>query len=127
VSHRLLHRSWDYFFSLTGYVFRHNRHWRYHKEQRIWITKDGITSQSKQIPGGEAGMFHYWDADNWQRDRKEMTVLYADLEEKTRLPFAHEATLQMAASPAAAAAQQQQVPTPAQVPQRYQGVGVAAM
>lgn len=35
------------------------------------------------MPGGEQGTYTFWDPDNWAKERKEMVVLYADLEEKT--------------------------------------------
>ncbi|KAI0793031.1 hypothetical protein BC629DRAFT_1250434, partial [Irpex lacteus] len=59
-----------------------NRNWRYHKEMRIWITKETGTPSSQKVAGGEQGTYTYWDAENWEKARKEMTVLYADLEEK---------------------------------------------
>ncbi|RDB14635.1 General negative regulator of transcription subunit 2 [Hypsizygus marmoreus] len=59
-----------------------NRNWRYHKDLRLWITKESGTSPSQKVPGGEEGQYTFWDPDNWMKERKEMTVLYADLEEK---------------------------------------------
>jgi CCR4-NOT transcription complex subunit 2 len=61
---------------------RFNRNWRYHKELRHWITKETGTSPSQKVQGGEQGTYTFWDPDNWQKERKDMTVLYADLEEK---------------------------------------------
>lgn len=60
-----------------------NRNWRYHKDLRHWITKETGTSPSQKVQGGEQGTYTYWDPENWQKERKEMTVLYAELEEKT--------------------------------------------
>ena len=34
------------------------------------------------MPGGEQGTYTFWDPDNWGKERKEMIVLYSDLEEK---------------------------------------------
>jgi CCR4-NOT transcription complex subunit 2 len=59
-----------------------NRNWRYHKELRIWITKESGSAPSTKIPGGEAGTYTWWDPESWTKERKEMTVRYADLEEK---------------------------------------------
>lgn len=36
---------------------------------------------------GEQGLFTYWDPDNWEKGRKEFTVMYADLEDKTTPVF----------------------------------------
>ncbi|CAA7261530.1 unnamed protein product [Cyclocybe aegerita] len=62
-----------------------NRNWRYHKELRLWITKESGTSPSQKVQGGggEQGQYTFWDPENWVKERKEMTVLYADLEEKS--------------------------------------------
>ncbi|PCH40405.1 hypothetical protein WOLCODRAFT_24080 [Wolfiporia cocos MD-104 SS10] len=59
-----------------------NRNWRFHKELRLWLTKETASTPSQKVPGGEHGTYAYWDPENWERNRKEMTVLYADLEEK---------------------------------------------
>lgn len=63
-------------------TFRFNRNWRYHKELRHWITKETGTAPSQKVPGGETGSYTFWDPENWQKERKDMTVLYVDLEEK---------------------------------------------
>jgi len=60
-----------------------NRNWRYHKELRLWITKEAGTPPSQKVPGGEQGTYTFWDPDSWRKDRKDMTVHYADLEEKS--------------------------------------------
>ncbi|KAI0298125.1 hypothetical protein B0F90DRAFT_1633024, partial [Multifurca ochricompacta] len=60
----------------------YNRNWRYHKELRIWLTKESGTAPSQKVPGGEQGTYTFWDPENWGKERKEMVVLYADLEEK---------------------------------------------
>ncbi|PPQ84281.1 hypothetical protein CVT25_013219 [Psilocybe cyanescens] len=61
-----------------------NRNWRYHKDLRLWITKESGTSPSQKVQGGggERGSYTYWDPENWVKERKEMMVLYSDLEEK---------------------------------------------
>jgi CCR4-NOT transcription complex subunit 2 len=67
---------------------RWNRNWRYHKERRLWITKETGTTPSQKVAGGEQGSYTIWDAENWAKERKEMAVLYADLEEKNHPVFA---------------------------------------
>ncbi|KAJ7163089.1 NOT2 family protein [Mycena filopes] len=59
-----------------------NRNWRYHKDLRLWITKESGTAPSAKVPGGEQGLYTIWDADAWGKEHKEMSVLYAELEEK---------------------------------------------
>jgi len=61
--------------------------WRFHKEQRVWITKDQQSPPSTKIQGGEIGVYLLFDPDNWERKRQEMTVLYADLEERPTPQF----------------------------------------
>ncbi|KAG5644760.1 hypothetical protein DXG03_007668 [Asterophora parasitica] len=70
-----------------------NRNWRYHKDLRLWITKESGTSPSQKVPGGEQGQYTFWDPENWVKERKDMTVLYADLEEKNVPAFAQAPTL----------------------------------
>ncbi|KAJ7210663.1 hypothetical protein B0H12DRAFT_407544 [Mycena haematopus] len=65
-----------------------NRNWRYHKEMRLWITKESGTAPSAKVPGGEQGLYTIWDADSWGKEHKEMNVLYAELEEKNQPAFA---------------------------------------
>lgn len=103
-----------------------NRNWRYHKELRLWITKETGTPSSAKIPGGEQGTYSYWDPDNWEKARKEMTVLYSDLEEKSTPVFAPGQTLQLAQQ---SATQQQHQPQAMVASGRvgFQGLGVAAM
>jgi hypothetical protein len=67
--------------------FRWNRNWRYHKDLRVWLTKETGTSPSQKQPGGELGMFTIWDSENWEKTRKRIQVAYSDLEEKTNPVF----------------------------------------
>ncbi|TFK48768.1 hypothetical protein OE88DRAFT_1663920 [Heliocybe sulcata] len=72
-----------------------NRNWRYHKELRLWITKEAGTIIAQKLAGGESGTYTYWDPDTWEKARKDMAVMYADLEEKSNPAFAPGLTLQM--------------------------------
>jgi len=65
-----------------------NRNWRWHKELRHWLTKETGTPPSQKIAGGEVGTYTFWDPESWSKERKDMTVLYADLEEKAVPTFA---------------------------------------
>ncbi|KAJ7037799.1 NOT2 family protein [Mycena alexandri] len=64
-----------------------NRNWRYHKDLRLWITKESGTAPSAKVPGGEQGLYTIWDAEAWGKEHKEMSVLYAELEEKNSPAF----------------------------------------
>lgn len=54
---------------------------------RHWLTKETGTSPSQKVPGGEAGTYTFWDPESWTKERKELTVLYTDLEEKSMPAF----------------------------------------
>ncbi|EMD39642.1 hypothetical protein CERSUDRAFT_71526 [Gelatoporia subvermispora B] len=98
------------------------RNWRFHKELRLWITKETGTTPSQKVAGGEHGTYSYWDPENWEKSRKEMTVLYADLEEKTLPTTAPGQSVQMPVVP-----QHQQQAQPTQRLAAFQGMGMAAM
>ncbi|EIM86148.1 uncharacterized protein STEHIDRAFT_80361 [Stereum hirsutum FP-91666 SS1] len=83
----------------------YNRNWRYHKDLRLWLTKESGTSPSQKVAGGEHGTYTFWDPDGWGKERKDMTVLYSDLEEKNAPVFAPGAALTLNGP---AGAQQQQ-------------------
>ncbi|KAI0671151.1 hypothetical protein C8Q78DRAFT_841125 [Trametes maxima] len=100
----------------------YNRNWRYHKELRLWLTKETGTQPSQKVPGGEQGTYSYWDPEMWEKARKEMTVLYTDLEEKNHPLFAASQTLQMNGPP------QSHTPAqPARVGTAFQGIAMGAM
>ena len=93
---------------ITSIVSRWNRNWRYHKELRLWITKETGMTPSQKVPGGEQGSYTVWDSDNWAKERREMAVLYADLEEKNQAVFVQGPGLVLAQSGPQAAGQQSQ-------------------
>jgi len=103
-----------------------NRNWRYHKELRLWITKESGTSPSQKVPSGERGSYSYWDPENWEKARKEMTVIYSDLEEKNQPVFMPTQTLQLATPATSAAVQAGQQPQPQPTPASMVGSRVAA-
>lgn len=37
---------------------------------------------SQKVPGGESGQYHVWDAEGWCKERRDMVVMYGELEEK---------------------------------------------
>ncbi|KAJ3481704.1 hypothetical protein NLI96_g7480 [Meripilus lineatus] len=82
----------------------YTRSWRYHKDMHLWITKESGTSPSQKVAGGEQGTYSYWDPENWERARKDMIVLYADLEEKAQPLLPQSQNLQLPPPPPGSAA-----------------------
>lgn len=64
----------------------YNRNWRFHKELRMWITRDEGAGQRGQ--GFERGYYSVWVPERWERERREMVVRYEDLEERGAMPVA---------------------------------------
>ena len=64
------------------FLIRWNRNWRWHKDLHHWLTKETGTPPSAKVAGGEAGTYTFWDPTTWSKERKDLTVLYTDLEEK---------------------------------------------
>jgi CCR4-NOT transcription complex subunit 2 len=108
-----------------------NRNWRYHKDLRLWITKESGSTPSQKVPGhlGEQGQYTFWDPENWGKEHKELTVLYADLEEKPVPVFLPGAGLLQATAQPPAASQQGQLGGQAQLPTRasFQQMGIAGL
>jgi len=100
-----LHRIW----ACLSCFGRWNRNWRWHKELRIWITKETGTIPSQKVSGGEQGSYTIWDPENWTKEPKEMAVLYADLEEKSVPAFVPGPGLVLAQAAQQGQAQGQQV------------------
>ncbi|KAK3636539.1 transcriptional regulator [Elasticomyces elasticus] len=78
------------------------RDWRYHKKLRTWLQKDSPSStatssgsslpiidlapgvpvgrESVRVPGGERGVYVFFDARGWRRERREFVLEYGELE-----------------------------------------------
>jgi CCR4-NOT transcription complex subunit 2 len=97
---------------------------------RLWLTKEQGLPVSQKIPGGEQGAYTYWDPDNWEKARKDMTVVYSDLEEKSTPVFSPGVTgTQVQPQPTtpgvgSGAVQQSQIGQRAAVAAAYQGLGM---
>ncbi|KAJ2081216.1 transcriptional regulator [Coemansia sp. RSA 988] len=63
----------------------YRRQWRYHKELRLWLTKDPETQPTARTPRGEQGVFIFFDPGVWQKVKKEFLVLYELLEDQGAL------------------------------------------
>lgn len=58
----------------------HTRNWRWHRKLQIWLTKDEQIAPQILGPNHERGWYIVWDANHWQRERREITLHYSDLE-----------------------------------------------
>lgn len=59
----------------------YNRNWRFHKDLKLWLSKD-INAETVKGPGGENGVFIFFDPSTWSRVKKEWVVYYEQLEER---------------------------------------------
>ncbi|TAQ84081.1 hypothetical protein B7494_g7591 [Chlorociboria aeruginascens] len=58
----------------------HNRNWRYHKKLQLWLTKDDMMVPQSLGNGTERGYYIFFDVKQWCRERRELTLVYDDLE-----------------------------------------------
>jgi len=63
-----------------------SRDWRYHKEERIWITRAKGQEPSVKTQTYERGHYDYFDCQNWRKSQKEFHLDYDKLEDKPALP-----------------------------------------
>ena len=59
----------------------YNRNWRFHKELKLWLTKDASTESVKGV-GFERGVFIFFDPTQWSRVKKEWVVYFDQIEER---------------------------------------------
>ncbi|KAL8895810.1 MAG: hypothetical protein Q9192_003435 [Flavoplaca navasiana] len=70
-----------------------NRNWRYHKEMRMWLTKDPGMGEPVVIRDaggagaevGERGSYVVFNPRTWQRSRVEMELRYEDLDTRSQM------------------------------------------
>ncbi|KAJ1906340.1 transcriptional regulator [Coemansia sp. IMI 209127] len=63
----------------------YRRQWRFHKEMRLWLTKDPDSQPTARTPRGEQSVFILFDPGAWQKLKKELLVLYEMLEDRGAL------------------------------------------
>ncbi|XP_035214312.1 CCR4-NOT transcription complex subunit 2-like isoform X2 [Stegodyphus dumicola] len=64
----------------------YNRDWRFHKDERVWITRVPGMNPTEKSPTYERGMYYFFDADNWRKVAKEFHLDYDRLEERPIVP-----------------------------------------
>lgn len=69
---------------LAASIELYTRDWRYHKEERLWITRvPGMPLMEKSVTY-ERGTYYCFDPMNWRKVPKEMFVEYDKLEDRPR-------------------------------------------
>lgn len=58
------------------------RSWRFHKELKLWLTKDPTMDATIQGPGCERGLYIFFDPSSWSRIKKEWILYYDQIEER---------------------------------------------
>ncbi|XP_022653625.1 CCR4-NOT transcription complex subunit 2-like [Varroa jacobsoni] len=59
----------------------YNRDWRFHRDERVWITRAGINPTEKTSTY-ERGTYYFFDPVNWRKVAKEFHLEYERLEER---------------------------------------------
>jgi len=68
----------------------YNRDWRYHKEERVWITRAPGMEPLTKTNTYERGTYVIFDVQNWRKVPKEFHLEYSKLEERPQLPDLHQ-------------------------------------
>jgi len=64
----------------------HNRDWRYHKEERLWITRAPGMIPTEKCATYERGTYYFFDVTTWRKVPKEFHLDYDKLEDRPSLP-----------------------------------------
>lgn len=65
---------------------RYSREWRYHMEEKVWITQAPGLGLVEKTSTYERGTYYYFDAQNWRKVAKEFHLDYTKLESRPHLP-----------------------------------------
>jgi CCR4-NOT transcription complex subunit 2 len=64
----------------------YGRDWRYHKDDRVWVTRMPGVEPSMKTSTYERGTYYYFDCQNWRKTAKEFHLDYDKLEDRPILP-----------------------------------------
>ncbi|CAG0883600.1 unnamed protein product [Darwinula stevensoni] len=64
----------------------YTREWRYHKEERVWITRAPGMVPVEKTSTYERGMYYFFDYQSWRKVPKEFILDYDKLEDKPQYP-----------------------------------------
>ncbi|KAJ1564507.1 hypothetical protein HK096_007636, partial [Nowakowskiella sp. JEL0078] len=60
----------------------YNRNWRFHKDLKVWLTKEPSSEVVVKTVGFERGAYIFFDPTTWQKVKKELVLYYEQLEER---------------------------------------------
>lgn len=64
----------------------YNREWRYHMEEKVWISQAPGMPMVEKTATYERGTYYFFDAHNWRKVAKEFHLDYSKLEGRPQLP-----------------------------------------
>jgi len=64
----------------------YSREWRYHTEEKVWITQAPGLGAVEKTSTYERGTYYFFDAQNWRKVAKEFHLDYNKLEGRPQLP-----------------------------------------
>ncbi|XP_041983186.1 CCR4-NOT transcription complex subunit 2 [Aricia agestis] len=64
----------------------YNREWRYHTEEKVWISQAPGMPMVEKTQTYERGTYYFFDAHNWRKVAKEFHLDYSKLEGRPQLP-----------------------------------------
>ncbi|CAG9112906.1 unnamed protein product [Plutella xylostella] len=64
----------------------YNREWRYHTEEKVWISQAPGMPMVEKTATYERGTYYFFDAHNWRKVAKEFHLDYSKLEGRPQLP-----------------------------------------
>ncbi|BFZ24788.1 hypothetical protein BsWGS_27827 [Bradybaena similaris] len=64
----------------------YNRDWRYHKEERVWLTRAPLCDVYNKTATSERCTYIFFDANQWRRTTKDFYLEYDKLEERPAIP-----------------------------------------
>ena len=61
----------------------YNRNWRFHKELKVWLSKEAGSETLAKTATFERGVFTVFEQETWVKTSKELVVVYENLEERS--------------------------------------------
>ncbi|XP_044735169.1 regulator of gene activity isoform X2 [Chrysoperla carnea] len=82
----LFYNSCGDFLQVAAAAELYNREWRYHMEDKVWITQVPGMGMIEKTTTYERGTYYYFDAQNWRKVAKEFHLEYSKLEGRPIMP-----------------------------------------